>query len=202
MDSWKVDITKRFVLEQERNRSLYTSGHGIRIDRSVYIRVAEARKLKAMDFGGTSDPYCILQLGGQQVKTQTVWKTLSPLWGEEFNFSVNDPESDVLTITVFDEDKRSKDEPFGRVTFPIKTLPQEVQEQWYSLVPEEYKHFVSGDVHMKMKLVLTSYDEYSLHITIVEARNLAVKDSNGLSDVRREYTKYIGDCIGDSVVIL
>ena len=30
--------------------------------------MADARNLKAMDIGGTSDPYCIIQLGGQQVQ--------------------------------------------------------------------------------------------------------------------------------------
>ncbi len=82
---------------------------------SHFSSVAEARNLKALDFGGTSDPYCILQLGGQQVRTQTIWKTLSPLWGEEFHLQVKDVDTEQLTITVFDENKEAKDEPV-RVT--------------------------------------------------------------------------------------
>ena len=51
---------------------------------SFIILVGEARKLpKAME-GSSSSCYCIVDVGDQQVRTQTIWKTREPMWCEDF----------------------------------------------------------------------------------------------------------------------
>ena len=44
--------------------------------------------MKAMDFSGTSDPYCVLQLGhnswdkSKRAKTKIIYWSLEPTWDE------------------------------------------------------------------------------------------------------------------------
>ena len=44
--------------------------------------------MKAMDFSGTSDPYCVLQLGhnswdqSKRAKTKIIYRSLEPTWDE------------------------------------------------------------------------------------------------------------------------
>lgn len=47
------------------------------------------RDLLAMDAGGTSDPYCKIAFGDEEVRTQTIMKTVNPAWNEDFVLCVN-----------------------------------------------------------------------------------------------------------------
>jgi Ca2+-dependent lipid-binding protein len=38
-----------------------------------------------MDLNGLSDPYCIVKLGAQNVKSKVVKKSVNPKWDEEFS---------------------------------------------------------------------------------------------------------------------
>ena len=58
---------------------------------SVTVLLKNATGLKAADRGtfaraGKSDPYAILDLGGQTARSQTVMKTTDPTWNERFSF--------------------------------------------------------------------------------------------------------------------
>lgn len=41
-----------------------------------------------MDFGGKSDPYCIVTVGDEEDKTSIKYNTVNPKWGESFTFSI------------------------------------------------------------------------------------------------------------------
>lgn len=41
-----------------------------------------------MDYGGTSDPYCILEVGDEIIETTAKQKTLNPRWDESFSFPI------------------------------------------------------------------------------------------------------------------
>ncbi|CAD7674403.1 unnamed protein product [Nyctereutes procyonoides] len=52
---------------------------------SLNVRVVEGRALPAKDVSGSSDPYCIVKVDDEVVaRTATVWRSLSPFWGEEY----------------------------------------------------------------------------------------------------------------------
>jgi len=51
---------------------------------SLVMVVLAARDLLAMDSGGTSDPYCKIAFNEEEVKTQTIMKTVNPMWNETF----------------------------------------------------------------------------------------------------------------------
>ena len=42
--------------------------------------VIQGRGLAAKDFGGKSDPYCILQFEDETFKTKAISNTLDPVW--------------------------------------------------------------------------------------------------------------------------
>lgn len=52
---------------------------------SLSIRIVEGKNLPAKDITGSSDPYCIVKVDNEPIiRTATVWKTLCPFWGEEY----------------------------------------------------------------------------------------------------------------------
>ena len=79
----------------------------------LIINVIGARRLKAKDFNGKSDPYCTLQLSDpkikQTLKTQTIDNNLNPMWNSQdhrFPIDLSKKEFDKLTlyVKVFDYD--------------------------------------------------------------------------------------------------
>lgn len=52
----------------------------------------------------TSDPYCLVSMGGQENKTKVVLQNLNPVWDSSMQFIVRDLEQDLLCITVYDKD--------------------------------------------------------------------------------------------------
>ncbi|XP_077651692.1 rasGAP-activating-like protein 1 isoform X3 [Urocitellus parryii] len=71
---------------------------------SLNIRVVEGRALPAKDVSGSSDPYCLVKVDDEVVaRTATVWRSLSPFWGEEY--TVHLPlDFHHLALYVLDED--------------------------------------------------------------------------------------------------
>jgi Ca2+-dependent lipid-binding protein len=48
------------------------------------VHLIEARNLVPQDMSGTSDPYCILRIEDQEIKSKIQPNTLEPLWNEQF----------------------------------------------------------------------------------------------------------------------
>ncbi|KAK7088079.1 hypothetical protein V1264_022046 [Littorina saxatilis] len=72
---------------------------------TLYLRVAEAKNLLAKDFNGKSDPYCVIKVDNVIIaRTATVYKTLDPLWGEEFILHMPSGFHN-LSLYIYDADK-------------------------------------------------------------------------------------------------
>lgn len=107
----------------------------------VSIALIEGRNLIPMDPNGLSDPYVKFRLGNQKYKSkvsfratlftvfgerwrarlhrvgvfaQTVPKTLSPQWREQFDLHLYEESGGVLEITVWDRDTGRRDDFIGR----------------------------------------------------------------------------------------
>lgn len=50
----------------------------------------KAEGVAAADLGGTSDPFCVLELVNSRLQTNTEYKTLTPEWNKIFTLYVND----------------------------------------------------------------------------------------------------------------
>jgi Ca2+-dependent lipid-binding protein len=70
-------------------------------DSILTVNVVEAKNLKPMDYGVSSDPYCILTCEGQSAKTHTVPNELNPVWNEVYSFKIVTGE-DPLQVVVMD----------------------------------------------------------------------------------------------------
>lgn len=99
----------------------------------VNVRLVECRKLIVKDLT-SSDPYCILKLGSQVCKTTTKYRTLNPVYNENFSFSWDGIES--LVVEIFDKDELSKDDHMGLLEVNLQPLLKKeglVIEDWVTV---------------------------------------------------------------------
>ncbi|CAM8887558.1 unnamed protein product [Rhodiola kirilowii] len=128
----------------------------------LVVRVIEARNLPAMDLNGLSDPYVRLQLGRQRSRTKVVKKCLTPSWGEEFNFRVEDL-SEELLISVMDEDKYFNDDFIGQLKVPVSDVfdneLKSLDTAWYSLKPKDkkFKNKECGEILLSIYFASNNY---------------------------------------------
>jgi len=120
----------------------------------LHIKVIEARNLAAMDFGGTSDPYCRVKnnFNKQQFKTKIVDKTLNPKWGEEFKM-FNPPLDGKLMILLWDHDTFTSDDFLGEVEVDLRPYSDgQPHDVWLQLVKEPKKkaHAAKGELRLEL----------------------------------------------------
>lgn len=89
----KIEDVKRMKADYEKQldhaiRNEHKNEHGIMTDSVLKVRVIQACDLVPMDYGGTSDPYCILEVGDEIIETTAKQKTLNPRWDESFSFPI------------------------------------------------------------------------------------------------------------------
>uniref|UniRef100_A0A2K1WRC6 C2 domain-containing protein n=1 Tax=Populus trichocarpa TaxID=3694 RepID=A0A2K1WRC6_POPTR len=107
--------------------------------RYLYVSVVKAKDLPAMDVSGSLDPYVEVKLGNYKGKTKYLEKNQSPVWKQNFAFSKDRLQSNLLEVTVKDKDFVTKDDFVGRVFFDLSEVPLRVPPdsplapQWYRL---------------------------------------------------------------------
>ncbi|CAL5092093.1 unnamed protein product [Urochloa decumbens] len=86
------------------------------------VRVLRGINLVSRDAKG-SDPYVVLNLDGQKLKTGVMKKTVNPIWNEDLTLAVLDAAAPIK-LEVFDKDTFSKDDEMGDAEFDIEALMQ------------------------------------------------------------------------------
>ncbi|KAL3525523.1 hypothetical protein ACH5RR_013895 [Cinchona calisaya] len=89
----------------------------IHVIRGVNLAVRDVR---------SSDPYVIVRLGKQKLKTRVVRKNVNPEWNEDLTLSIADP-SIPIKIQVFDKDTFSLDDKMGDAEFDIGPFVEAVR---------------------------------------------------------------------------
>ena len=84
------------------------------------IHLLSAKQLARMDVLGSSDPYCILQIGQQTMKSKVIKNNLNPNWNETLMFSWDGISP--LIINVMDKDRFKQDDHIGMLNFDISSL--------------------------------------------------------------------------------
>ncbi|KAK4426541.1 protein C2-DOMAIN ABA-RELATED 4 [Sesamum alatum] len=74
----------------------------------------------------SSDPYVIVRMGKQKLKTRVVKKNVNPEWNEELTLSIADPSLPVK-LQVYDKDTFSLDDKMGDAEFDIKPFLEAVK---------------------------------------------------------------------------
>ncbi|XP_030646351.1 synaptotagmin-7 [Chanos chanos] len=101
---------------------------------TITVNIIKARNLKAMDIGGTSDPYVKVWLMHkdkrvEKKKTRTIKRCLNPVFNESFPFDVpaHVLRETTIIITVMDKDKLSRNDVIGKIYLSWKSGPAEVK---------------------------------------------------------------------------
>ncbi|KAL1247130.1 hypothetical protein QQF64_022506, partial [Cirrhinus molitorella] len=101
---------------------------------TITVNIIKARNLKAMDIGGTSDPYVKVWLMHkdkrvEKKKTVTIKRCLNPVFNESFPFDVpaHVLRETTIIITVMDKDRLSRNDVIGKIYLSWKSGPGEVK---------------------------------------------------------------------------
>ncbi|KAM3286025.1 protein C2-DOMAIN ABA-RELATED 3 [Capsicum chacoense] len=81
----------------------------IRIHRGINLAIRDVT---------TSDPYVIVRMGKQKLKTRVVKKNLNPEWNEELTLSITEPILPIKLL-VYDKDTFSLDDKMGDAELDI-----------------------------------------------------------------------------------
>lgn len=82
---------------------------------TLQVTVEFAKDLADKDWFGKQDPYCLLSIGNQKVRSRThIDGGRNPVWNDTFRFTVVN--ENTVTITLMDEDTLSNDDWIGTAT--------------------------------------------------------------------------------------
>ncbi|KAL5079484.1 hypothetical protein RYX36_007905 [Vicia faba] len=83
----------------------------VRVKRGVNLAVRDVR---------SSDPYLVIKMYNQKLKTRVIKRDVNPEWNEDLTLSVIDP-NHIVSITVYDHDTFSKDDKMGDAEFDVSS---------------------------------------------------------------------------------
>ncbi|NXJ93651.1 RASL1 protein, partial [Corythaixoides concolor] len=132
---------------------------------------------------GSSDPYCVVKVDDEVVaRTATVWKSLTPFWGEEYTLRL--PHGfRTFAVYVLDEDTIGQDDVIGKVSLSRQQISAEPRgvDGWLSLAPVDPDKEVQGEIHLELRVPEQGHPRV-LRCHLIEARDLAPRDPSGTSD--------------------
>ncbi|KAK7271197.1 hypothetical protein RJT34_26896 [Clitoria ternatea] len=81
----------------------------VRVKRGVNLAIRDVR---------SSDPYVVIKMNNQKLKTRVIKKDVNPEWNEDLTLSVLNP-NEPVKLTVYDHDTFTKDDKMGDAEFDI-----------------------------------------------------------------------------------
>uniref|UniRef100_A0A2K6FVN3 RAS protein activator like 1 n=1 Tax=Propithecus coquereli TaxID=379532 RepID=A0A2K6FVN3_PROCO len=150
---------------------------------SLNVRVVEGRALPAKDVSGSSDPYCLVKVDDEVVaRTATVWRSLSPFWGEEY--TVHLPlDFHHLAFYVLDEDTVGHDDVIGKISLSREAIAADPRgiDSWINLSRVDPDAEVQGEICLSVQMLEDARGR-CLRCHVLQARDLAPRDISGTSD--------------------
>nr|XP_018627638.1 uncharacterized protein LOC104100231 isoform X2 [Nicotiana tomentosiformis] len=91
-------------------------------DGQLFIKLKKGFSFPAMDPWGTSDPYVVLQLDSQVLKSKVKWGTKEPTWNEEFALNIKQPPLNDLQLAAWDANLVAPHKRMGNAAVNVKHL--------------------------------------------------------------------------------
>ncbi|KAJ8530687.1 hypothetical protein K7X08_023568 [Anisodus acutangulus] len=91
-------------------------------DGQLFIKLKKGLSFPAMDPWGTSDPYVVLQLDSQVVKSKVKWGTKEPTWNEEFALNIKQPPVYDLQLAAWDANLVAPHKRMGNTAVNLEHL--------------------------------------------------------------------------------
>ncbi|XP_051147768.1 protein C2-DOMAIN ABA-RELATED 4-like [Andrographis paniculata] len=95
----------------------------VRVKRGINLAVRDVR---------SSDPYIVIKMAKQKLKTRVIKKNVNPEWNEDLTLSISDPNVPIL-LTVYDHDTFSMDDKMGDAEIDIRPFIEAVKMKLDSL---------------------------------------------------------------------
>ncbi|XP_056272691.1 synaptotagmin VIII isoform X2 [Pseudoliparis swirei] len=172
IEEWQ-DLAEPAKFEEENLGEICFSLRYVPTTSKLTVVVLEAKNLKSMDIGGSSDPYVKVQLAldhrkWRKRKTSAKKKTLNPYYNESFTFNVSfDQIQRVhLVFSVWDHDTVSRNDAMGKIFLgcdaagnqlrhwaDMLSSPRRPVAQWHHLLSSEQ---VNSTLTLKRRIPLQS----------------------------------------------
>ncbi|XP_053175366.1 synaptotagmin VIII [Scomber japonicus] len=170
---------------QQRGKLLYSLDYDT-AQSQLNVGIKQATSLKAMDLGGSSDPYVKVYVCPDKSKTcetKVFRHTLNPAFNEQFNFPISKSTlmKSTVVMQVYDFNRFSKHDIIGELRLQLSTVDwNHVIEEWQDLAePAKFEDENLGEICFSLRYVPTAS---KLTVVILEAKNLKRMDIGGTSD--------------------
>ncbi|KEH36497.1 putative C2 domain-containing protein [Medicago truncatula] len=122
---------------------------GIHVERGVNLAIRDVI---------SSDPYVIIKMGKQKLKTRVVKKNLNPKWNDDLTLTISDPHTPIH-LHVYDKDRFSMDDKMGDAEFDISPFVEAVKMRLQGLpndtiitrVQPSRQNCLAGESHIVLK---------------------------------------------------
>ncbi|KAF7648881.1 hypothetical protein LDENG_00150440 [Lucifuga dentata] len=169
IEEWQ-DLCEPAKYEDENLGEICFSLRYVPTAKKLTVVILEAKNLKSMDVGGSSDPYVKMQLTldkrkWKKKKTSVKKKTLNPYYNESFTFSVSFEQIKKvnLVISVWDHDVVTRNDAMGKIFLgcdasgnqlrhwaDMLSNPRRPVAQWHTLLTAEQ---VNAELTLKSKII-------------------------------------------------
>ncbi|XP_076904942.1 putative ADP-ribosylation factor GTPase-activating protein AGD11 [Bidens hawaiensis] len=147
---------KRKDVEQKPAKKSNSTAGMVEFVGLIKVKVVRGTDLAIRDVR-SSDPYVMLSLGNQSVKTRVIKNNLNPVWNERLMLSI--PE-DVppLILSVYDKDKFTEDDFMGEAEIDIRPLVS---------AAKAFENGNANELSKQLEKVTEEKDKYTLGMITV-----------------------------------